>query len=308
MLETRSKLSKKPKPHIIHKNKSYSLKESVLYKITSIKRLERILQRTAHQLEQFSTDANYNVFNLKKKDGSLREIQAPKLELDIIQTRIASLLMHVAVPDYLHSGIKKRSNITNARVHIGDHPVLTLDIHHFYPSITQKSIHHFFHDTMKASSDIAGILAKLCTYQSHLPTGSRISMPLAFWANYQMFNQLYMLCKENNITMSVYVDDLTFSGQSVNKTFKRQVKTIIESARLVVHPEKTRLYLSSKPKQITGVIVTATGIRVMNRHHKAINSLINEMKPEQLNEVIGRLNAAGQIEPKYKIYAQTLRN
>ena len=302
------------KPRIKSKNKSYTLKDSGLYNITTKIRLEERLQKPVAELEVLANDSNYRVFFHEKKNCKKREIQTPTLELDIVQTRIASLLVRVAMPNYVHSGIKQRSNVTNAKVHVGDHPVLTMDIKNFYPSISKKSIYHFFHDTMKAAPDVAGILAGLCSYHDHIPTGSRLSMPLSFWANHSMYGELQSLCDFSGVTMSTYVDDLTFSGPLVNQLFERKVKRIVSNAGLKIHPDKTRLYRRDEPKLITGVIVRADRIDLKNKHHKAIYSLFNEMKSANNDkelksihdELLGRLNAAGQIEPAFKQRAKTL--
>jgi retron-type reverse transcriptase len=305
----------KPKPRIISKNKAYTLKDSGLYNVTTKKRLEELLQKPVSELEKLADNSNYRIFYLEKPDGKKREIQAPNLELDIVQTRIVSLLVRVTMPDYVHSGIKGKSNVTNAKVHIGDHPVLTMDIRGFYPSITKKSIYHFFHKTMNASSDVAGILAELCSYQDHIPTGSRLSMPLSFWVNFPMYSRIYSLCERQNITMSIYVDDLTFSGKAVNNLLKKHIKQIVKSSGLAIHPDKTRLYQHNEPKLITGVIVSENGINVRNKHHKAIYNLFNEIEKVDSDDVlktlqeelIGRLNAAGQIDLKFKQRAKTFR-
>ncbi|WP_084189012.1 reverse transcriptase family protein [Thalassolituus maritimus] len=270
--------------------------------------------KSISELESLALDSNYRVFFLEKPNGKKREIQAPSLGLDIVQTRIASLLVRVAMPDYVHSGVKGRSNVTNAKVHVGDHPVLTMDIRNFYPSISKKSIYHFFHKTMNAAPDVAGILAELCSYQDHIPTGSRLSMPLSFWANHSMYSDLQTLCESRDVTMSSYVDDLTFSGKSVNELFQRSVSRIVQDAGLIIHPDKTRLFRRNEAKLITGVIVRADRIDVRNKHHKAIYTLFNEMRSavndEELKaiheELLGRLNAAGQINPAFKQRARNL--
>jgi len=302
-----SAIKRRPKPRIKSKNKSYTLKDSALFKLTTKRRLVELLGRSISELKAFSADTNYRIFHLEKP-GKCREIQAPTFELDVVQTRIASLLVRVATPEYLHSGIKGRSNITNAAAHIGDHPVLTMDIQQFYPSVTKKSIFHFFNHTMQVAPDVAGILAELCSYDGHIPTGSRISMPLSFWANYAMYSRIHSLCLCKEVNMTIFVDDLTFSGANVNKLFRRNIENIIRSARLTVHPKKTILYGRRKPKLVTGAVVDQNGMRVRNKHHKAIYTSFLELaectNDEQLEtiqkQLIGRLNAAGQIEPAFR--------
>lgn len=306
--------TRRSKPRIKSKNKSYSLKDSALYNITTKKRLVNLLEMPINKLEELSVDDNYRVFSLEKEGKKPREIQAPIYELDVVQTRIASLLVRVATPDYLHSGVKGRSNITNAAVHVGDHPVLTMDIQNYYPSVTKKAIYNFFHSTMRASPDVAEVLAKLCTYDDHIPTGSRLSMPLSFWANQPMCSRLYSLCQGKSVKMSLFVDDLTFSGLNVNQLFKKNVENIIECAGLSIHPEKTKLYKRNQPKIITGAVVDHSGVKVRNKHHKAIYMLYSEIRScsndDQLKvlqeKLVGSLNAAGQIEPAFKQRAKQL--
>lgn len=129
-----------------------------------------------------------------------------------------------------------------------------------------------------------------------------------------MYGELQLLCDSQGITMSSYVDDLTFSGPLVNQLFERNVKRIVSNAGLTIHPDKTRLYRRDEPKLITGVIVRADRIDVKNKHHKAIYTLFNEIKSADNDkelkaiheELLGRLNAAGQIDPAFKQRAKTL--
>jgi hypothetical protein len=303
---------KRKKPRIKTKGKLYGLAECGLYSIKTKKRLSTVINIPLSRLIKLCSDEYYRPFEVVKS-GKVRALQAPVYELDVVHTRIASLLMRVSLPESIHSGIKGRSNVTNAEQHIGDHPVLTMDIKSFYPSVSQKSIYHFFSTKLNCSPDVAGILAKICTYKGCLPTGSRLSMPLAFWSNAAMYQQLESLCINKGIRLTVFVDDLTFSGTQVNRKLATEVEMIIRNAGLTVHPNKTKLYSSEQPKLITGVVVDKCGTRVRNKHHKLIYQLFTDMKScendAQLKayqkELIGRLSAAGQINPIYKSRAKT---
>ncbi len=310
----KSKVKPKKKLRIKSNNKYYTLKDSPFFKLTTKKRLVDILGKPIGDLEALSSSSNYRVF-LLENERKKREIQAPTLNLDIIQTRIASLLVRIQTPAYLHSGIKGRSNISNAKIHVGNHPVLTMDIQKFYPSVTKKSIFNFFYSTMSTSSDVAGILAELCTYNNHIPTGSRLSMPLSFWSNLSMYSRINSYCQNKDVNFTLFVDDLTFSGNNINKLFLRHIERIISDAGLIVHPKKTKLYTRSQPKLITGVVLQGGTIRLRNKHHKSIYTLFSDMPrcedDEQLEtiqkELIGRLSAAGQIEKEFKIKASQIR-
>ncbi|WP_299207433.1 hypothetical protein, partial [uncultured Dokdonia sp.] len=46
---------------------------------------------------------------------------------------------------------------------------------------------------LKCSADISEILTNLSCVNGHIPTGSQISMPLAYWANKGMFTDFMNL-------------------------------------------------------------------------------------------------------------------
>lgn len=294
------------------KGKSYALKDCALYNIQSKKRLSSVLGVSIANLQRLKSDTYYRQFPVIKGTKE-RYVQAPMYELDVVHTRIASLLLRVKLPNEIHSGIQKRSNITNAECHIGEHPVVTMDIKKFYPSVSKKAVYHFFRSKLQCSSDIAGLLAELCTYNNSLPTGSRLSMPLAYWANYDMYDSLILMSDNNNITFTIFVDDLTFSGKNVSKKLIDDVTLIVKNAGLKIHPDKNRFYSANQPKLITGAVVDKNGLKVRNHHHKLIYELFAKMEActddiqleKYQRELLGRLSAAGQINPKFKQRART---
>lgn len=304
----------KPKLKINTQNKSYSIHDSALYKVTSKKKLSRILLTSVDRLKYLTGDENYNVFT-DSTSGKPREIETPYPELDKVQTRIASLLCRIKQPDYLHSGIKGHSHVSNAKAHIGNHKVLTTDIKSFFPCTTKKMVFSFFHKVMKCPPDVADILSGLCTYSGYIPTGSRISMPLAFWANEPMFNTLHKISIKNSIKMTVFVDDITFSGNKINRGFVKQVQNIISNFGHAMHPDKTRLYNSSEIKIITGVAVSDTNIHITNKQHMNINQdmlqwLVTKdvFQIKKLNErLLGRISSQSQIDFRYSDKARSLR-
>lgn len=302
--------AKKKKLKIETNNKSYSIKDSSLYNLTK-NSLEKQLGCSLLSLDTLRSDDNYRVFMV---DG--REIQCPKFKLNKIHTRIASLLCRIEMPDFLHSGVKKKSYVTNANAHLGDHPVLTMDISSFFKSISKTSIYNSFLQYFNISPDIAGLLAELCSYNGHLPTGSRISLPLSFWCSKKMYDKLSSYCFNKDIKMTVYVDDITFSGERVSLLVQKHLSRIIHDSGYQVNQKKTRLYTKYKPKQITGVIVNGNVTKVRNAHQRKIHELLEEMPyprdEEHLDklqvELLGRLNAAGQVEKRFSGIARSIRN
>jgi hypothetical protein len=118
-----------------------------------------------------------------RKDGSPRMAEVPNSDLRAIHKRLLDIVSRVFVPSYLHCSVKRRSYITNAAAHVGKGATSMLDLRHYYPSTTFSHIFGTFRNTFVCSEDVAYVLAKLCSYKGHLPTGSCISARLAYYAH-----------------------------------------------------------------------------------------------------------------------------
>lgn len=307
--------ARKSKLKLSSKNKSYPLNQSPLYKITSKHRLASVLGVEVSELKQLGKDkGNYSVFAISDAKGSPRQIQKPIGVLEKIHSRLASYLIRIEAPNFLHSGIKGRCTYTNVSSHKGDVPLLTTDLKSFFPSTSRRKVFDFFLHSMKCESDVADILSKISTFNSHIPTGSQLSMPLAYWANSYMFCELHDYARRKGIEMSVYVDDLTFSGKLVNQKFLHRVRNIVEQNGHVLHPNKTktRLYSAKQTKIVTGVALNNSGIKVSNKHHLSIHRDIAAIKEGKAdaktkNRLIGKLNAFTKIEPGFRDKARSAR-
>ena len=308
---------KKSKYKINTNNKSYLHHESPLYKITTKKKLAALLNISASELRTAQVDlGNYKIFDIEGKSGKPRTIQQPIDLQDKIHTRIASLLCRISQPNYVHSGLKGHSHLTNAKQHQNSKKVLVTDIKSFFPSTKKEMIFHFFNGLMKCNPDVARALSNICCCNGHIPTGSRLSMPMALWANIHMFKELEALSKCLDIEMTLYVDDLTFSGDNVNNHFKSIVGKIITKHNHVMHPTKTMLYAKDAAKLITGVVVKNGNLLVRNEQHKKLYQdmvLWEACRDEPIiaesikTKLIGRLNSLSCIHSKYKDKARSIK-
>ena len=158
-------------------HKKYSPKDSCLYKILTKKRLCETLFITQSVLDKLvaNGDNNYKV-KIVNKDKKPREVQIiGKWQLLYkIHKRISFLLSSMNSGEYLFSGTKGKSYIDNAKFHLenSDQYVVKIDIERFFPSVSFDHIFDYFRDKMKCSHNVAKILAKITTFNEHLPTGS----------------------------------------------------------------------------------------------------------------------------------------
>jgi len=157
--------------------------------------------------------------------------------------------------------------------------------------------------TFRCSTDVAYCIAKLCTYQCHIPTGSCASARLAYYAHKELFDSFQKDALSRGLTLTLYGDDLTTSGRSGVTEFTQQVKTRLRRAELDYR--ECGSFARTQSKEITGVMLTPGGISLPNRRRKAILDCIERLKfatndesRRQLEaELKGRLGEAYQIDP-----------
>jgi len=161
------------------------------------------------------------------KDGTIKKrvIRPSKGELKIIQKRIKSkILSKIELPNNVHGGVKKRSNISNAKPHQGNKYQFTTDLQDFYPNISSKRVYETFLE-LKYSTHFSHLITKLTTWKFELPQGTPTSTHIANLVFLKTDIALIELCNNLGITYTRYVDDLTFSSQ---QDFKPHLNTILE--------------------------------------------------------------------------------
>ena len=185
-------------------HKRVPLKGSALFRLTSPRRLAEMLLVPRATLERLveAGDDNYLV-RPDRKSG--RIIEEPKPQLKLIHQRFARLLAQIETPDYLHSGVKGRSYITNANAHGADDACVKLDIKKFFPSSSSHHVQRFFEDVLEYPPDVASRAKQLLTHDGHLPTGGNASPILSFWAYKPMFDEIDTL-------IAKYWEDVSFES------------------------------------------------------------------------------------------------
>lgn len=306
---------KRQKYKVVTKNKCYPLVDCALYKLRSKRRLAEILFSSPTEIRTLCLDNNYRCF-VDKSGTKPRNIQEPTGQLDRIHSRIASLLCRIETFDGLHSGKKGYSNITNALAHVGaDRHMVTVDLNSFFPSTQRRMVFDFFFDTMKCAPDVADLLSDLLTFNNHLPTGSRISMPLAYFANKKMFDEMRVMAEKIEAVMTIYVDDITVSGANVRRGLIFKLGQIAKKYGHNLKGNKSRYFDKNEIKLVTGAAIRNTEISPRNKHLEKLHKCINaweltenaEEKTKAAHSVLGRFNYAGSIDARYKDRARSFR-
>ena len=217
----------------------------------------------------------------------------------ILDKKIRGVKQESIIP-YLHSAVKRRSYHTNAQVHIGDKYVFAIDLKDFYPSVTKYKLYLFFKDKFKLSTDIAMFYSVLSTCKSddgsyRLGQGLSQSSTLAYLVNYTLFNYLYILSKENDIEMSIYVDDVVFSSKKeIPQSFIDKLFGIIKGNDMLIKRQKVHNYKKESVKKITGVYIKGNKTRVANNKHYEFHTQYKYLK--------NKIKYINSIDEYYKIY------
>jgi retron-type reverse transcriptase len=210
-------------------------------------------------------------------------------------------LSRIAPPDFLFCPVKRRSYVDNAAQHIGAKEIRTLDIKAYFPSTPRHRVYWFFLHVMRCSPDVASILAQLLTVNGHLATGSTVSPILSFFAFYDMWQAIAGIAKEAGCKLTVYIDDVTLSGEAVPERVAWQVRQKIHSRGLIYHKEK---HYTGGTGEVTGALIKDGAMQVPNRQRKKAHeartrlaAAINESEAAQITSVLrGLAEQRKQVE------------
>ncbi|WP_232476142.1 reverse transcriptase family protein [Flavisphingomonas formosensis] len=216
----------------------------------------------------------YHEFDIAKKGGGKRHVENPTAPLKAVQAKLAKFLAAIDPPDFLFCPVKGRCYVTNAASHRASRVVHCLDIKKFFPSTPSRRVFWFFETVMKCRKDVASIITRLSTYQGRLPTGSPLSPIMAYFAYCDLWAKLDAFCRERGYKLTVYIDDVTVSGQKVPLSDIWRMKQMIHGYGLRYHKEKTFV---DRPAEITGVIVRGDKLAVPHRQHLKRRSAQREL-------------------------------
>lgn len=269
---------------------------------------------------------------ISKKGEKERLIEVPDDDIKRIQGNILTALQQLDYPEYAFSGIKGKCYIDNAKKHQGYDYLFKVDISKFFPNTSRNKVYCFFIDRLKVSPDVANILTNFSTVnlsqknnstvleylervnikqQNHLITGSPISAIMSYLANVDMFEKIYQFAKDNEVNMTVYIDDIVFSSNhKIPAIFRNKTLQIIKDFGYDISIKKCRWYSKGTVKKVTGVILDKKNApQVPNKLIKKIHDYISEEKSgddSNYDHLQGCLAVTGQINGKFKQYHRKL--
>jgi RNA-directed DNA polymerase len=200
-----------------------------------------------HSLYVIKPQNQYTQFQIQKKNGGQRNINAPTGKLKSIQSALSDLLLdcldeinqekfpksELSNPSEKHSKIlnvkrnnakikqpslshgfeRNRSIITNAMMHLGKKNVLNIDLENFFESFNFGRVRGFFIKDKNFQLDphIATVIAQIACYNNQLPQGSPCSPVITNLITHILDIRLAELATKYSCTYTRYADDITFS-------------------------------------------------------------------------------------------------
>lgn len=224
--------------------------------------LSDLLDTPANELRRLAFGPNrYRQFTIPKRRGGVRLISAPHADLAAVQRRVLQLVL-CAVPAsaQAHGFVPGRSIVTAAGPHVRRAVVLNVDIHDFFPSITEGMVRAAFR-LLGHGQEAAKLLACLCTEPCGdgrcLPQGACTSPVLSNAVCARLDRKLAALSAARGFVYTRYADDLSFSGgswQAAQRLFFA-VRRALRAAGFEPHPKKVRFMSRGGRQRVTGLAV-----------------------------------------------------
>ncbi|MEW6535100.1 MAG: retron St85 family RNA-directed DNA polymerase [Candidatus Auribacterota bacterium] len=254
-----------------------------------------------------NSDHFYKTYSHKKPSGQFRKIAAPNVEIKAIQRWILkNVLEKESIHEVATGFIKDKSIKDNAQPHISRKYILCMDLKDFFNSITETLVLEVL-SGIPSVSDIAQLIAKLCTYKGQLPQGGVTSPCLSNIIFRKYDEKISDFVGKRNIFYTRYADDLTFSsdGWKLLEEVENQLPHILNDSVFSINTEKTRYMRGKNRKIITGLIINSGRLTVGRSRKKLVrsaifNTIVKRQDPSLNEEINGLISFIEHIEPGYR--------
>ena len=280
----------------------------ILTKIAELRKLLNI--KSPNQLGFFLLASDhkggpYTTHTIPKRDGSDRQICAPKKQLKWVQKQILKhIVSKVAPHPAAHGFVNGRSTVSNATPHVGAELIVKFDLKDFFPTVHYFRVMGLFASlgypvgncmfgTDDDANQIAPVLARLCCYtpdpkqwgSATLPQGAPTSPAISNLVCRRLDARLQGLAEANGGTYTRYADDLTFSfpkaeGMNLGR-FRGWVDQVCQQEGFVVNQEKFRVIRDSQRQVVTGIVVN-DAVRAPRELRREIRAILHNCETKDI--------------------------
>ena len=264
---------------------------------------------TEQQLLHFSNAKivpnRYKTFQIRKKSGGTREINAPCYQLSVLLYITNILFKAVYTPSSSVMGFTEgKSVVDNAKMHANHHYVFNIDLKDFFPSIPQARVWARLQlPPFNFTQEIANVVAGICCHLNSdgtgcvLPQGAATSPLLTNAICDTLDRRMRGVAKRFGLHYSRYADDMTFSSMhnvyQEGSDFRIEIKRLIEEQGFKMNENKTRLLRDGQRQEVTGLTVNSV-VNVSRKYISDLRWLLHVWETE------GYAKAYSLFYPKYK--------
>jgi len=261
----------------------------------------------------------YQSFEIPKKNGETRKIDAPTYALKDIQKRLTNALWNHQQeiweqasihPCMSHAFEPGKSIITNAKVHRNKRFVVNIDLENFFHSFHFGRVQGFFvkNKAFQFPYDVATVIAQLTCYQGHLPQGAPSSPIITNMICQVLDTRLLRIAKKYKLDYTRYADDLTFSTNYKMfhdncSNFYSDLSEEISKAGFRINNSKTRLLYKDSKQKVTGLIVNQK-INVDGNYYKTTRAMAHALYSNGIFNVDGEEGNINQLEGRFAFIDQ----
>jgi RNA-directed DNA polymerase len=215
---------------------------------------------------------HFDVFTKRTAPDKLRIFYDADHVLRPIHKKIQSnILAKLDFPEEIKGGIIGNSPSINAKIHVGQKNIATLDIKNFFPSVNTTAVQSSL-VRLGCSPEVADLITALTTADKHLPQGFSTSPYLAGIVLLEINNKIKDYLTLYGYKHSIWFDDITISGKRIiDEKIIKKIKLLFCDEGFVIHKEKKSLH--SERQTVTGKVVN-TKVSKVKKDKKFIEKAV----------------------------------
>lgn len=265
------------------------------------------------------TENSYHTFEIEKKNGGFREINAPDEVLKSIQKKLAlSLWLYQKEiwdekgikPNISHAFEKKKTIMSNANIHKNKKFVLNLDLEDFFSSFHFGRVKGFFEKDrdFKVPSEVALVIAQLTCYKRCLPQGAPSSPIITNLICRILDFRILKLAKKFKLDYTRYADDLTFSTNRKSfledyLAFFDELNKEILRAGFKINMSKTRMQYRNSKQIVTGLVVNEK-VNIDSTYYRKTRAIAHSLYKGEEIKINGEKANINNLEGRFAFINQ----
>ncbi len=199
---------------------------------------------------------HYHPVSIPKADGGIRQLSVPDKVLKTVQKRIYEVLLAPEpISPYATAYRPGCSTKINARIHVGKHTLVKLDIYHFFDSVIYPLVKERIFPAERFSESNRILLSILCTFHEALPQGAPTSPAITNIIMREFDDVIGGWCRARGVCYSRYCDDMAFSGDFDPVTLIDLVKSELAKMGFFLNERKTSVVHDGQQKRVTGLVI-----------------------------------------------------